>query len=177
LTGGVTQGQRACVACLLAVIAAALGFELPASSSPTPPSRIDASRKEVPDDALDPDLQSALRRAAADASQAGVELRVDSGRRSPEHQARLLREAIAKYGSAEEAARWVATPERSAHVSGDAVDLAPAGAAWLSEHGAAYGLCQIYGNEPWHYELRPDAADHGCPPVYADPTQDPRMQP
>ena len=26
-----------------------------------------------------------------------------------------------------------------------------------------YGLCQIYGNEPWHYELRPDAVDHGCP--------------
>ena len=40
----------------------------------------------------------------------------------------------------------------------------------------AYGLCQIYGNEPWHFELRPDAVDHGCPPTYADPTHDPRMQ-
>ena len=49
-------------------------------------------------------------------------------------------------------------------------------AAWLSEHGAGYGLCQIYSNEPWHYELRPEAIDHGCPPVYADPTHDPRMQ-
>ena len=39
-----------------------------------------------------------------------------------------------------------------------------------------YGLCRIYGNEPWHYELRPDAVDHGCPPMYADPTHDPRMQ-
>ena len=39
-----------------------------------------------------------------------------------------------------------------------------------------YGLCQIYGNEPWHYELRPEAIDHGCPPMYADPTHDPRMQ-
>ena len=64
-----------------------------------------------------------------------------------------------KYGSEAEAARWVATPDTSAHVSGDAVDIGPsAAAAWLSEHGAAYGLCQIYGNEPWHYELRPDAA-------------------
>jgi hypothetical protein len=63
------------------------------------------------------------------------------------------------------AARWVATPDTSAHVSGDAVDIAPSdSAAWLSEHGAAYGLCQIYGNEPWHYELRPDAVDHGCRP-------------
>jgi hypothetical protein len=62
-------------------------------------------------------------------------------------------------------------------VSGDAVDIGPSDAAtWLSEHGAAYGLCQIYGNEPWHYELRPDAVDQGCPPMYADPTHDPRMQ-
>ena len=37
------------------------------------------------------------------------------------------------------------------------------------EHGATYGLCQIYRNEPWHYELRPEAVDHGCPPMYADP--------
>jgi hypothetical protein len=41
----------------------------------------------------------------------------------------------------------------------------------------AYGLCQSYGNEPWHYELRPDAVDDGCPPIYADPTEDPRMLP
>ena len=62
-------------------------------------------------------------------------------------------------------------------MSGDAVDLAHADAsAWLSAHGAAYGLCQIYGNEPWHYELRPEAVDHGCPAMYADPTHDPRMQ-
>jgi zinc D-Ala-D-Ala carboxypeptidase len=62
-------------------------------------------------------------------------------------------------------------------VSGDAVDIGPSGAAaWLSEHGAKYGLCRIYGNEPWHYELRPEVIDHGCPPMYADPTHDTRMQ-
>ena len=76
----------------------------------------------------------------------------------PEHQEQLLREAIAEYGSEAEARRWVATPETSAHVSGDAVDIGPSeAAAWLSGHGARYGLCQIYGNEPWHYELRPEA--------------------
>jgi zinc D-Ala-D-Ala carboxypeptidase len=48
--------------------------------------------------------------------------------------------------------------------------------AWLSEHGAEYGLCQIYGNERWHYELRPEAVGQGCPAMYADPTHDPRMQ-
>jgi hypothetical protein len=133
---------------------------------------------EVPGVArLDPRLLGAVRRAATDAADDGVELLVDSGWRSPAYQEHLLREAISKYGSHEEAARWVATPDTSAHVSGDAVDIGPSGAAaWLSEHGAAYGLCQIYGNEPWHYELDPEAADQGCPPTYADPTQDPRMQ-
>ncbi|NUT18026.1 MAG: M15 family metallopeptidase [Hamadaea sp.] len=125
---------------------------------------------------LEPDLLGALRRAAADARAEGVEFRVNSGWRSPAYQDRLLSEAVAQYGSAEAAARWVATPEKSAHVLGKAVDLGPAPATtWLSEHGSAYGLCQIYRNEPWHYELRPEAIENGCPAMYADPTHDPRM--
>ncbi|WP_425546457.1 D-alanyl-D-alanine carboxypeptidase family protein [Amycolatopsis minnesotensis] len=126
---------------------------------------------------LDPDLLAALREAAADAADDGVEIFVNGGWRSPEYQEQLLREAISKYGSAAEAARWVATPGTSAHVAGEAVDIGPSAArAWLSEHGAGYGLCQIYRNEPWHYELRPEAVEHGCPPMYADPTHDPRMR-
>jgi LAS superfamily LD-carboxypeptidase LdcB len=71
----------------------------------------------------------------------------------------------------------VATPNTSAHVQGKAVDIGPSNAAvWLSGHGVAYGLCQIYGNEPWHFELRIKATAGGCPAVYADPTQDPRMR-
>jgi D-alanyl-D-alanine carboxypeptidase len=132
---------------------------------------------EVPGVAnLDSTLLGALRQAATDAADGGVVFVVDSGWRSPAYQAKLFREAILKYGSEQEAAQWVATPKTSAHVSGDAVDIGPsAAAAWLSEHGAGYGLCQIYGNERWHYELRPEAIAHGCPPMYADPTQDPRM--
>jgi hypothetical protein len=127
---------------------------------------------------LDPALLPALRQAATDAADDGVEFLVDSGWRSPQYQEQLLQEAVSKYGSEAEAARWVATPNTSAHVSGDAVDIGPSdAAAWLSEHGAQYGLCQIYGNEPWHYELRSEAIDHGCPAMYADPTHDPRMQP
>jgi hypothetical protein len=126
---------------------------------------------------LDPALLSALRAAATDAAGDGVEFVVDSGWRSAAYQERLLQEAISKYGSEAEAARWVATPDTSPHVSGDAVDIGPsAAAAWLSEHGAGYGLCQIYANEPWHYELRPEASDQGCPAMYADPTHDPRME-
>ena len=183
---------------VIAAIAAALGGQLPASSFSTSISPVDVLRSErrgalgeaesaVPDGTtvfdeipgvanLDPDLLGALRRAATDAADDGVGFFVDSGWRSPEYQDQLFREAVSKYGSEEEAARWVATAETSAHVSGDAVDVGPDATAWLSGHGAEYGLCQIYGNEPWHYELRPDAIDQGCPPMYADPTQDPRMQ-
>ena len=126
---------------------------------------------------LDPELLHALREAATDAADDGIEFTVNSGWRSPQYQNQLLREAVSKYGSAAEAARWVSTAETSAHVSGDAVDIGHVAArAWLSEHGAEYGLCRIYRNEPWHYELRPQALDHGCPSLYADPTQDPRMQ-
>lgn len=126
---------------------------------------------------LNPALLSALRRAATAARNDGVTIYVTSGWRSPTYQEQLLHEAISQYGSAQEAARWVGTPTASAHVSGDAVDVGPADAtAWLAKYGAAYGLCRIYGNEPWHYELRTDAIGHGCPSVYADPTRDPRMQ-
>jgi zinc D-Ala-D-Ala carboxypeptidase len=196
---------------VIAAIAAALGYQLPASSSSTAASPIDVPRNEhrglrsehrgehrgalgeadgaVPDGAtvfddeipgvanLDSDLLGALHQAATDAAADGVAFFVESGWRSPEYQNQLLREAVSEYGSEEEAARWVATADTSPHVSGDAVDIGHSDAtAWLSEHGAEYGLCQIYSNEPWHYELRPEASDHGCPPMYADPTHDPRMQ-
>jgi hypothetical protein len=200
---------------VIAAIAAALGYQWPASSSSTAASPTHVPRREhrgapgeapallpsehrgalgeadgaVPDGTtvfddeipgvanLNPALLGALRQAATDAADDGIEFFVDSGWRSPEYQEQLLREAVSKYGSKAEAARWVAAPNRSAHVSGDAVDIGPSGAAaWLSEHGAAYGVCQTYGNEPWHYELRPEAIDRGCPPMYADPTHDPRMQ-
>jgi LAS superfamily LD-carboxypeptidase LdcB len=124
---------------------------------------------------LDPALLASLRRAAHDAASDHIRFEVNSGWRSPAYQEHLLDEAIAKYGSREQAARWVATPARSAHVSGDAVDLGHDAAEWLSDHGARYGLCQVYANEPWHFELRPDAAADGCPATYADATHDPRM--
>jgi hypothetical protein len=125
---------------------------------------------------LDPALLAAVRRATTAAAADGVEMVVNSGWRSAAYQQRLLEEAVDDHGSREEAARWVATPETSAHVSGDAIDLGPSKAAtWLARHGPAYGLCRVYRNEPWHFELRPEAPAHGCPRQYADPTEDPRM--
>ncbi len=197
-----SRARKLRVAGLLVIVAIAvtLGYQSLASSSSTAASPIDVLRREhrgalgeadgaVPDGTtvfddeiagvanLDPDLLGALRQAATDAADDGIELFVNSGWRSPAYEEQLLREAVSKYGSEREAARWVATPNTSAHVLGEAVDIGPSdAAAWLSDHGAGYGLCRIYGNEPWHYELRAEATDHGCPPVYADPTHDPRMQ-
>ena len=126
---------------------------------------------------LDPDLLQSLRDATRDAADGGVELTINSGWRSANYQNALLRAAVSEYGSEKEAARWVATADTSPHVSGDAVDIGSAnGTTWLSEHGVEYGLCQIYRNEPWHFELRPQAIEGGCPRMYADPTRDPRMQ-
>ena len=126
---------------------------------------------------LDPDLLRALRQAAKDAAKAGVKIYINSGWRSPEYQELLHLQAVWKYRSKEKAARWVATGDTSSHVSGQAVDIGPSRAtAWLSRHGAEYRLCQVYRNEPWHYELRPRAINGGCPPMYADPRHDPRMQ-
>lgn len=123
---------------------------------------------------LDANLLGALRHASTDS---GITFYVSSGWRSPEYQNQLLREAVSTYGSEAEAARWVATAATSQHVKGAAIDIANSDAtAWLSRHGAEYGLCQIYENEPWHYEVRPSAITIGCPQMYADPTQDPRMQ-
>jgi hypothetical protein len=126
---------------------------------------------------LDPHLLQSLRDATRDAAEDGIDLTVNSGWRSANYQNELLREAVSEYGSEKEAARWVATADTSPHVSGNAVDIGSAdGTTWLSKHGAEYGLCQIYRNEPWHFELRPHTIERGCPGMYADPTSDPRMQ-
>jgi hypothetical protein len=72
-----------------------------------------------------------------------------SGWRSSEYQTQLHRAAVSEYGSRAEAARWVATAKRSAHVPGDAVDIGHFDAtAWLSEHGANYGCARSTATNP-----------------------------
>jgi LAS superfamily LD-carboxypeptidase LdcB len=126
---------------------------------------------------LVPGLRLALRRAARDAAGQGITFYLDSGWRARSYQERLFREAVLKYGSRARAARWVATPGTSPHERGEAVDLGHSDAlTWLWKHGARYGLCQIYRNERWHYELRPSAVHYGCPAMYKDASHDPRLQ-
>ncbi|ANP74558.1 M15 family metallopeptidase [Cryobacterium arcticum] len=103
---------------------------------------------------LDPDLRAAMQNAARDAIADDIDFVVTSGWRSAAYQQSLLDAAVIEYGSLEAAGQFVLSPEQSRHVTGEAVDIGRTDAdSWLSQHGADYGLCQIYANEMWHFEL------------------------
>jgi len=117
---------------------------------------------------LNPDLRDAMRAAEAEAASDGLSFRVMSGWRSVEYQEWLLEDAIELYASEEVARQYVASPDRSTHVTGDGIDIGPIDAQfWLMTNGSRYGICQTYANERWHYEL---AADPGgvCPEMKSD---------
>lgn len=117
---------------------------------------------------LDPALLAAVQQAATAAAADGISMTITSGWRSPAFQQQLLDDAIATYGSFAAARQYVQTPEHSRHVIGQAVDIGAADADhWLAVNGTRFGLCQIYANEPWHFELAVDAAGH-CPPLQAN---------
>ncbi|TQL02717.1 M15 family metallopeptidase [Cellulomonas sp. SLBN-39] len=178
----VVGGLAALVVVAAAATAGLAGGTVPLPG-PTAPSEPTTADGRIPDGetvspfddslpaiaGLDPALLAALREAATAVGVDGRTLHVTSGWRSAAYQRWLQDDALRTFGSADEASRWVASPEDSAHVTGDAVDVGPyATAEWLSRHGAQFGLCQVYANEVWHLELRPDAADEGCPPMSAD---------
>jgi zinc D-Ala-D-Ala carboxypeptidase len=114
---------------------------------------------------LDPALLNAVQQAARAAASQGIELRINSGWRSEGFQQRLFDDAVRTYGSADIARQFVASPEVSKHVVGQAVDVAPVDAdKWLIRNGIEFGLCQIYANEIWHFELAVDPQGN-CPPL------------
>jgi D-alanyl-D-alanine carboxypeptidase len=114
---------------------------------------------------LDPRLLKAVQDAANAAKAEGIDLRITSGWRSKGFQQRLFDDAVRTYGSVEGARQFVASPEVSKHVVGQAVDVAPVDAdKWLIRNGAQFGLCQIYANEIWHFELAVDPQGN-CPPL------------
>jgi zinc D-Ala-D-Ala carboxypeptidase len=171
------------IAVLAAVIGILVGTVGPALSSSAPlvsstpgtadgvipadaPASLDASLPAI--SRLDPALLSALRAANADARREGIEIRIASGWRSIPYQRWLFDQAVKTYGSVEAAGRYVASPETSAHVTGKAVDVAPVDAQlWLRAHGSAYGLCQTYANERWHFE-RATSPGGVCPALRRD---------
>jgi zinc D-Ala-D-Ala carboxypeptidase len=114
---------------------------------------------------LDPALLQAIQDATRRAAQDGVDIRINSGWRSAGFQQRLFDDAVASFGSVDVARQFVASPEVSKHVLGQAVDVAPVAAdQWLIRNGTQFGLCQIYANEIWHFELAVDQQGN-CPPL------------
>lgn len=117
---------------------------------------------------LEPDLLEAVRQATEAAADDDITLFISSGWRSTAYQQHLLDEAILRYGSEEAARQFVATPEGSSHTRGAAVDIGATDADyWLIEHGSAFGLCQTYANEIWHFELATTPGGD-CPELLPD---------
>lgn len=118
---------------------------------------------------LDPRLLEALRaadRAAVD--ERGTTITIVDGWRSLRYQQYLFARAVQKYGSEQEAERWVKRGADSSHVTGKAVDIGTADAMdFLSRYGSEWGLCQVYANEAWHFELATTPGGE-CPAMSAD---------
>ncbi len=105
---------------------------------------------------IHPLLLARFNTAAEFAKADGVTLYITSGFRSLDRQEILFQEAVRKYGSESEAAKWVLPPQFSHHPKGLAIDVNypgdKAGAYWLETNGSRFGLCRVYANEWWHFE-------------------------
>jgi D-alanyl-D-alanine carboxypeptidase len=148
----------------------AIVAEMPGAES-GPPCPLDDRYVDEPPERLPPDTLAAWERLRAAASEHGVHLCLNDGKRSREQQARQFAEAVQRFGTAELASRYVLQPDESMHVVGIAVDIQPlASAAWVERNGAGYGWCRRYENEPWHFEYDPAHATSGCPPLLPSAT-------
>lgn len=118
--------------------------------------------------ALHPLLSNRFEAARISAKLEGVTLYITSGFRDESRQATLYAEAVTKYGSETEAAKWVLPAHSSHHPDGLAVDVnypgGRSGAQWLEQNGSRFGLCRVYGNEWWHFEGA-IAPGESCPPL------------
>ena len=105
---------------------------------------------------ITPTLLTRFNAATAAAKKEGIELKLVSGYRSLSRQKYLFNQAVKKYGSYREAAKWVAPPAISHHPMGLAMDVnypsEPDAAKWLEINGYKFGLCRVFKNEWWHFE-------------------------
>ncbi|NUR30748.1 MAG: peptidase M15 [Catenulispora sp.] len=119
---------------------------------------------------LTPPTRAALDAAQQAARRAGIKLTVNSGYRSAAYQQRVYDCWVGQTGSARTAREHALPPAESAHVAGDAIDVAPPSAAAGLEHSAGkYGLCRRYENEPWHFEYQGSYSQGRCPALVAHP--------
>ncbi len=132
-------------------------------------TKISAPENEVSD--LNIKVKNRFLAAQAAARKDGINLVITSGFRTAARQDYLFKRAIQKYGSAEEASKWVLPPSKSHHPDGIALDINypgnPGDTKWLEVNGYKYGLCRVYKNEWWHFEPV-IAPGEPCPPLVAN---------
>jgi hypothetical protein len=120
---------------------------------------------------IHPLLTARFQAAQLTAAKESIRLYITSGFRSRQRQAILFAEAVRKYGSESEAAKWVLPAQFSHHPNGLALDVNypndRLGAKWLEDNGARFGLCRVYANEWWHFEGVIAPGDI-CPQMSAD---------
>jgi LAS superfamily LD-carboxypeptidase LdcB len=113
-------------------------------------------RSMVRPNELDQQLMYRFKAAQAAAKKEGQIIYIVSGYRTLSRQKTLFANAVRRYGSIEEASKWVAPPLVSHHPWGTAIDVnypdEPIGAGWLEIHGYRFGLCRVFENEWWHFE-------------------------
>jgi D-alanyl-D-alanine dipeptidase len=114
------------------------------------------SRSLIRPSAVDKQLMNRFKAAQAAAKKEGQALYIASGFRTLSRQQTLFAQAVRKYGSAQEASKWVAPLLVSHHPWGVAIDVnypdEPVGAGWLEINGSKFGLCRVFDNEWWHFE-------------------------
>lgn len=135
LTSRRRRGPAITLVALLLLAVASVGYLVLSFTVWSPPTGM--SDGNLPDGAtvadeelpgvanLEPELRDALHRATVDAADDGVQIQINSGWRSTAFQDYLFERAIDTYGSREVATQWVATADTSAHVTGEALDIAP----------------------------------------------------
>ena len=131
------------------------------------------SRSLIRPDKLDKQLMNRFKAAQAAAKKDGQALYIASGFRTLSRQQTLFAQAVRRYGSVQEASKWVAPPLVSHHPWGVAIDVnypdEPVGAAWLEINGSKFGLCRVFENEWWHFEPV-IAPGWKCPALVPDAT-------
>ena len=165
---------------------------------PTPDERVPVAPRHTPGGrgriVLHRRAYEAYQRMKAAAEADGIPanlLTIVSGYRSVAHQTAIWERALRKYGSREEARKWVAPPGGSPHHSGRAVDLAlgvsnssenvealrrTAAWRWLSCNAGRFGFTP-YLREPWHWEYNPPDFAPAPRPAPTSPPPTPRRVP
>jgi hypothetical protein len=109
------------------------------------------------------DVFAAFQTLKTKAAAENITFCLQDGKRSTRQQQAQYDDYVKRFGSEEQARKYVLPPDLSNHVKGFAIDIQPqSSAAWVERSAGSYGWCRRYENEPWHFEYDP-AYSKGCP--------------